>query len=136
MVSEGGGREAAVGAVFFPPERGSMENDCVFCRIVRGEIPAEKVYEDAGNIVFKDIKPAAPAHFLAIPRRHVAKLSDCGEGEGELLAGLMLAAGRAAKARKLEDFRLIVNNGAGAGQTVFHLHAHILAGARMSEKLL
>ncbi|MDR2390690.1 MAG: HIT domain-containing protein [Planctomycetota bacterium] len=114
----------------------AMEKDCVFCRIAAGEIPADRVYEDADNIVFKDIKPAAPVHLLAIPRRHVAKLSDCGEGEGELLAGLLLAAGRAAKAQRLGDFRLIVNNGIGAGQTVFHLHAHILAGARMSEKLL
>ncbi|MDR1533691.1 MAG: HIT domain-containing protein [Planctomycetota bacterium] len=109
---------------------------CVFCRIARGEIPAEVVYEDAGNLVFRDIKPAAPVHLLAIPRRHVARLADCSGKDADLLAALFLAVNRAAAAEKLRDFRLIVNNGAGAGQTVFHLHAHILAGGNMSEKLL
>ena len=112
------------------------EKNCVFCRIARGELPAAKVYEDGDNLVFRDIKPAAPLHLLAIPKRHVAKLSDCGGDDRDLLAGLMLAAGKAAKAEGAGDFRLIINNGAGAGQTVFHLHAHVLAGPGMTEKLL
>ncbi len=113
-----------------------MEKDCVFCRIVRGEIPSTKVYEDNGYLVFRDIHPAAPTHLLAVPKRHVAKLSACGEDERELLAGLMLAAGKVAKLEGLESFRLIINDGAGAGQTVFHLHAHVLGGREMGERLL
>ena len=112
------------------------ERDCVFCRIARGELPAAKVYEDEGNLVFRDIKPAAPIHLLAIPKRHAARLSDCGERDKDLVAGLMLAAGKAARAEGAGDFRLIINNGAGAGQTVFHLHVHVLAGPGMTEKLL
>ena len=113
-----------------------MAQDCVFCRIIKGEIPSTKVYEDDANLVFRDIKPAAPVHLLVVPKRHVATLSDCGTAERELLGSLMLTAGEAARAEKLDSFRLIVNNGAGAGQTVFHLHAHILGGTAMGERLL
>lgn len=110
--------------------------DCVFCRIAKGELPSTKVFEDERNLVFRDIRPAAPTHLLVIPKRHVARLSECGEGDRELLADLMLTAGKAAKQENLDSFRLIINDGAGAGQTVFHLHAHVLGGASMSEKLL
>lgn len=110
--------------------------DCVFCRIVRGELPSTKVYEDDAYLAFRDIHPAAPTHILVIPKRHVDKLSVCGDGERDLLAGLMLTAKKAAAADNLGAFRLIVNDGAGAGQTVFHLHAHVLGGKTISEKLL
>lgn len=112
------------------------ETECIFCRIVRGEIPATKVFEDDRTLVFRDINPAAPTHLLAIPKRHVPRLSECGDGERELLADLMLTAGRVAKQENLDSFRLIVNDGSGAGQTVFHLHAHILGGRTLTEKLL
>lgn len=113
-----------------------MADDCLFCRIVRGEIPSRKVFEDENNLVFRDISPAAPVHLLAIPKRHVGKLSECGDGERELLADLLLTANKAAEKEGLDAFRLIINNGSGAGQTVFHLHAHILGGIEMKEKLL
>ena len=114
----------------------NAETECIFCRIVRGEIPSTKVFEDDRTLVFRDINPAAPTHLLAIPKRHVPRLSECGDGERELLADLMLAAGRVAKQENLDSFRLIVNDGSGAGQTVFHLHAHILGGRTLTEKLL
>lgn len=113
-----------------------MASDCVFCRIIAGEIPASKVYEDENCLAFRDIKPAAPSHLLVIPKRHVPRLSACGEGERALLADLLLAANRAAAAEGLDSFRLVVNDGAQSGQTVFHLHAHILGGREMGERLL
>lgn len=111
-------------------------DDCLFCRIIKGEIPSNKVYEDDRVLAFRDIKPAAPTHVLVIPKRHVSRLSDCGEGERELLADLMLACNKAAEAEKLDSCRVIINNGAGAGQTVFHLHAHVLGGTTLGERLL
>lgn len=113
-----------------------MSENCVFCRIAKGELPSSKVYEDDGYLVFKDINPAAPVHLLAIPKRHVSRLSECGPQDRDLLADLLLTAGKVAKAEGLESFRLIVNDGSEAGQTVFHLHAHILGGRSMSERLL
>ena len=117
-------------------ERLEMAQDCIFCRIVRGEIPSTKVYEDDSILAFRDINPAAPVHILVIPKRHVARLSECGPEERDLVADVMLGAGKVVKAEGLDSFRLIVNDGAGAGQTVFHLHAHILSGAVLSEKLV
>lgn len=113
-----------------------MSDGCVFCRIIKGELPSTKVYEDEDYLVFRDINPAAPTHLLVIPKQHVARLSECGDSERTLLANLMLTAGKAAKAEGLDSFRLIINDGAEAGQTVFHLHAHILGGTKLSEKLL
>lgn len=115
-----------------------MDHDgqCVFCRIAGGELPAAKVYEDERTLVFRDINPAAPTHLLVIPKRHVPRLSACGDGERELLADVMTTASKAAKLEGLDSFRLIINDGAGAGQTVFHLHAHVLGGAEMGERLL
>lgn len=113
-----------------------MSNDCVFCRIARGELPSAKVYEDDMYLVFRDINPAAPVHLLAIPKRHVARLSECGDDDARLISDLLLTAKKAAGKEGLDSFRLIINDGAEAGQTVFHLHAHILGGAKLPEKLL
>lgn len=110
--------------------------DCVFCRIVRNEIPSTKVYEDDAFLAFRDINPAAPVHILVIPKKHIAGLSACGPEDRDVLGDLMLAVGKVAKAERLDSFRLIINDGAGAGQTVFHLHAHILSGKQLGEKLL
>ncbi|MDR1612065.1 MAG: histidine triad nucleotide-binding protein [Planctomycetota bacterium] len=110
--------------------------DCLFCRIVKGEIPSAKVYEDDAVLAFRDINPAAPTHVLVVPKDHVATLAECGDGDRALLADVMLAAGKVAGLEKLDAFRLIVNNGSGAGQTVFHLHAHVLGGKPMGERLL
>ena len=108
--------------------------DTIFGKIIDGEIPAEKIYEDEHCIAINDINPQAPVHVLVIPRRGIEKLSDAGEDDRETLGHLMVAAGNVARQLGVDDaFRLIVNNGAGAGQTVFHLHLHILAGKDLSE---
>jgi histidine triad (HIT) family protein len=106
-----------------------MEADCIFCKIVAGEIPAEKVYEDEEILVFRDIQPAAPTHLLLIPKAHVATVDDL-EADHEALVGRLLrrAAAVAAKAGLAGAYRLVVNCGRGAGQEVFHLHVHLLAG--------
>jgi histidine triad (HIT) family protein len=101
--------------------------DCVFCKIAAKEIPASIVHEDADVVAFEDNNPRAPLHVLVIPRRHVEKLVDL---DDETVAGkLTLAAAKVAKAAGHgENFRLVVNNGARAGQSVFHVHFHVLAG--------
>jgi histidine triad (HIT) family protein len=108
--------------------------DTIFGKIVAGEIPADKIYEDEHCIAIRDINPQAPVHVLVIPRQAITKLSDAADSDREMLGHLMLAAGRVARQLGVDDaFRLIVNNGAGAGQTVFHLHLHILAGRNLAE---
>ena len=101
--------------------------ECIFCRIVAKEVPSRLVYEDDAMVAFNDLNPAAPLHVLVVPRRHVGRLADL---DDEALAGkLLLAAARIAKdAGHGESFRVVVNNGAGGGQSVFHLHFHVLGG--------
>lgn len=100
----------------------------IFSRIIAGEIPSDRVYEDDQCIAFRDINPAAPTHILVIPRKALARL-DAMEVEDEPLVGhLLRVATLVAKQEGLDDFRLVINNGAGAGQTVFHLHAHVIGG--------
>ncbi len=113
-----------------------MGGECVFCKIVTGEIPSTKVYEDDKFLVFKDINPAAPVHWLAIPKKHIPRLSEAKGEDRDLLGDLLLVVGHVAREQNLGAYRLIVNDGAGAGQTVFHLHAHILSGKEMGERLL
>lgn len=107
-------------------------SDTIFGQIARGELPADIVYEDDRAVVFRDINPQAPTHLLVIPRRPIARLSEAGEEDAELLGHLMLVASRAARAAGLGDFRVVVNDGAGAGQTVFHLHLHVIGGRALS----
>lgn len=108
--------------------------DTIFGKIIDGEIPAEKVYEDEHCIAINDINPQAPVHVLVIPKKAIEKLSDAGDDDQALLGHLMLSAGRIARQLGVDDaFRLIVNNGNGAGQTVFHLHLHIIAGRSFAE---
>jgi len=108
--------------------------DSIFGKIISGEIPADKVYEDEHCIAINDINPQAPVHVLIIPRKAIEKLSDAQEDDQALLGHLMLAAGNVAKQLGVADaFRLIVNNGEGAGQTVFHLHLHVIAGKDLAE---
>jgi histidine triad (HIT) family protein len=104
--------------------------DCIFCRIVAGEIPATRVHEDAGTIVFRDLHPAAPTHLLVIPRRHIASLEDVADDERDVLAGLLWSARQAARGEGLSagGYRLVMNIGAAAGQAVFHVHLHVLGG--------
>ena len=101
----------------------------IFTKIINREIPADIVYEDDQCLGFRDINPRAPVHILIIPKKELAKLNDAGEADRELLGGLMLAATKiAAREGVADDFRLVLNNGAGAGQEIFHLHFHLLAG--------
>ncbi|MBI3041674.1 MAG: histidine triad nucleotide-binding protein [Betaproteobacteria bacterium] len=103
----------------------------IFGKVVRREIPADIVYEDEVCLAFRDINPQAPTHVLIVPKKEIAKLSDAGAGDESLLGHLMLAAGRVARDLGVGDaFRLVVNNGAEAGQSVFHLHLHLLAGRK------
>jgi len=104
--------------------------DCVFCRIVAGELPAKKVYEDDEVLAFDDIHPKAPVHVLVIPKRHLATFSDA---DAALLGTLMDRVRHVADEvlGLSEGWRLVVNVRAGGGQEVFHLHAHVLGGKRL-----
>lgn len=103
--------------------------DCLFCKIAAGEIPAEKLYEDDDVLAFWDISPQAPKHFLVIPKKHLNGPSDIGEGDEKLIGKLMRIGSQIAVENGIGDgFRVIFNNGAKAGQVVFHIHMHILGG--------
>ena len=114
-----------------------MAEETLFSKIIKGEIPADIIYEDEHCIAIKDIAPKAPVHLLVIPRKIIPRIIDAEVEDQALLGHLMLAAGKIAEEAGVGDaFRLIVNNGAGAGQTVFHLHIHILGGKNFSESSL
>lgn len=104
--------------------------DCLFCKIVSGDIPARKVHEDAHTVAFEDINPQAPTHVLVIPKRHIPAFAALGAADGETLGHLAAACNRVADMRGLMDdgFRIVCNNGRAAGQTVDHLHWHVLGG--------
>jgi len=114
-----------------------MAEETLFSKIIKGEIPADIIYEDEHCIAIKDIAPKAPVHLLVIPRKIIPRIIDAEAEDQALLGHLMLAAGKIAEEAGIgEAFRLIINNGAGAGQTVFHLHVHILGGKNFSESSL
>lgn len=103
--------------------------DCLFCRIASGEIPSRKVYEDDEIVAFHDINPAAPVHFLIVPRLHVENLYDADLNYRMLLGKLLGVAGQLAREQGAEDgFRVVVNNGRVGRQEVYHLHVHVLGG--------
>jgi len=104
----------------------------IFQKILDGEIPADIVYRDEDVCAFRDITPKAPVHILVIPVKPIARISEMEEGDVSLIGNLFLKAKVIAKEQGLEDYRLVVNNGAGAGQSVFHLHIHILGGRNFS----
>lgn len=106
-------------------------SDCLFCKIIAGEIPGSKVYEDDQYFAFNDINPQAPTHFLVVAKRHIDKVSSMGEGDRALIGGLFDVAARICREKAITDYRLVINNGAGVGQTVFHIHLHVLAGRPM-----
>ena len=111
--------------------------DTIFGKITRGEIPTEFVYEDEHCVAINDLHPQAPVHVLVIPRKPIRTLSDAQPEDQALLGHLMLAVGKITAQLGVSDgFRLVVNNGAGGGQTVFHLHLHILAGREFDEAAL
>ena len=104
-------------------------SETLFQKIIDKELPADIVYEDESCLAFKDINPVAPIHILIIPKKRIEKISDSNIEDKELLGHLILVAGNIARDLGIEDaFRLVVNNGAGAQQTVFHLHIHLIAG--------
>ncbi len=106
-----------------------MADDCIFCKIARGEIPCRKVYEDEDVLAFHDINPAAPVHFLVIPKRHIASLADAEEKDAPLLGKMMLLAAKLAREQGLQNgFKTAIHTGKAGGQLVFHLHIHILGG--------
>lgn len=108
-----------------------MPDDCLFCRIARGEIPAGRLAENAHCIAFRDINPQAPKHFLVIPREHVDSLD--GVTSAQLAGELLLMAADVARSEGLADsgYRVVLNTKADGGQTVYHLHAHVLGGRAM-----
>jgi len=109
-------------------------SDTIFGKIISGEITSQFLYEDDHCVAINDINPQAPVHVLVIPRRGIPRLVDAVEDDQALLGHLLLAAGKIAEQLGVaEAFRLIINNGAGAGQTVFHLHLHIIAGRTFAE---
>lgn len=106
-----------------------MEN-CIFCKIIRGEIPSKKVFEDERILVIEDLSPQAPLHLLCIPKKHFVNCVDMTASDDELVGYILRKAGQIAVQKGFVEsgFRLVQNNGAGAGQSVFHLHVHLLAG--------
>lgn len=107
-------------------------SDCLFCKIINGDIPADKLYEDDDVLAFRDIAPQAPTHFLVIPKKHISGLSEATDEDQVILGKLMTIAAKLAKEEGVGDnFRAVVNTGEQAGQTVFHIHMHILGGRSM-----
>jgi histidine triad (HIT) family protein len=107
-----------------------MADDCIFCKIIAGKIPAEKVYEDDLVMAFKDAHPIAPCHVLLVPREHIATMNDLDVSKKELISHLFLTAARLARELKVADagYRLVINTNREAGQVVFHLHLHLIGG--------
>lgn len=104
-------------------------NDCIFCKIIAGEIPAEKLYEDDEVLAFRDISPQAPVHLLVIPKKHIAGPADVLEADDKMIGKLIRIGAQLAEENGTgEGYRMIFNNGAKAGQEVFHIHLHILGG--------
>jgi len=111
--------------------------DCLFCKIIHREIPAEVTFQDEVITVFKDIHPAAPVHFLIVPNKHIASVKEMDEGDEELLGKLFSAAKAAAERAGIaaSGYRLIINNGPDAHQEIFHIHMHLLGGAKMKHPM-
>lgn len=108
--------------------------DCIFCKIVAGEIPATIVYRDDQATAFRDLGPKAPVHVLVVPNRHIAGMDDLQEGDADLIGRLVLAASQVARVEGLAEsgYRLVFNSGLDAGQSVFHIHLHLLGGRRLA----
>lgn len=106
-----------------------MRDDCIFCKIVAGEIPADKLYDDEDVMAFRDISPQAPVHFLVIPKKHIPMPVDISEEYEQLMGKVMRIGAKIAKEQGVGDnYRIIFNNGQKSGQVVFHIHMHILGG--------
>ncbi|HEX5875155.1 MAG TPA: histidine triad nucleotide-binding protein [Pyrinomonadaceae bacterium] len=108
------------------------EENCLFCKIISGKIPGEFVHQDDQCVVLRDINPQAPMHVLVIPRDHIESLDEASQKEESLLGHLLRIGARVANEQEHDSYRTVINTGAGAGQSVFHLHVHILAGRPMN----
>jgi histidine triad (HIT) family protein len=108
--------------------------DCLFCRIIAGEIPADIVHTDDRSIAFRDINPQAPTHILVVPREHIESLDEATQRDEATLGHLLRVSARVANQEGLSEsgYRTVANTGAGAGQSVFHLHLHVLGGRQMN----
>jgi len=123
----GNGRLARLVRLY--PKASSNMNDCLFCKIVQGKIPAKKVYEDEHTFAFEDIDPKAPTHVLIVPKQHLTGLKEATAAEAEIVGRCHLTAAKIARDRKIEDgYRTVLNVGPKSGQSVFHLHVHLLGG--------
>ena len=107
-------------------------SDCIFCKIVAGEIPCKKVYEDEEFFAFHDINPIAKVHFMIVPKRHVDSLQECGATDEGMLGRLLLLAPKLAREQGLSGFKTTINTGKEGGQVVFHLHVHVYGGGKLS----
>ena len=104
-------------------------DDCLFCKLVQGKIPAKKVYEDEHTFAFEDIDPKAPTHVLIVPKKHLTGLKEATAADAEIIGRCHLTAAKIAKERKIEDgYRTVLNVGPKSGQSVFHLHVHLIGG--------
>jgi histidine triad (HIT) family protein len=104
-------------------------NDCLFCRMIRGEVPARKVYEDDHTFAFEDINPQGPTHVLVVPKKHIRGLKEATAEDADLVGRCHLVAAQIARERNVEDgYRTVVNVGPKSGQSVFHLHVHLIGG--------
>lgn len=111
-----------------------MSADCIFCKIASGDIPSKKIHEDEDVIVFNDIHPIAPVHFLIVPKLHIESLLNCDEQHQDLLGKMLLLAPKLAKEQGLPGFRTMINTGHEGGQEVFHLHLHVFGGGEKLPK--
>ncbi|MCI5114791.1 MAG: histidine triad nucleotide-binding protein [Candidatus Electrothrix sp. AX1] len=109
-----------------------MAQDCLFCKIIQGDIPADTLYEDDEVLAFRDIAPAAPIHFLVIPKKHLSGPSAVTEEDEQLMGKLLRIGNQVAQQEGIEQFRLVFNSGAEAGQSVFHIHMHVLGGRSLN----
>lgn len=110
-----------------------METECLFCKIVAGQVPSEVIYEDDDVVAFKDINPQAPVHVLVIPRKHIGAVAELADEDAALIGKLVVAAKKIAASLGLTDgYRLVFNNGPDAGQLVYHIHLHLLGGRKFS----
>lgn len=116
-------------------EERDRDPNCLFCRIVNGEIPADKLYEDDDVLAFKDISPQTPFHVLVVPKRHIATLDDFTPEQAELAGRLMLTGQRLAAEEGLPGYRVAMNVNSEGGQVIFHAHLHVLGGRRMRGEL-
>ncbi|MBE9503456.1 MAG: histidine triad nucleotide-binding protein [Proteobacteria bacterium] len=111
--------------------------DCLFCRIIAGEIPSDKLYEDDGFIAFRDINPQSPVHVLVVPKKHKERLADCSDNDKTMLSGLLLVANKVARDEGIAEsgYRVTINSGPEGGQLIYHLHLHLMGGHKLSDQM-